>query len=295
MLLAWAGGVGAQTAARMIDGQPRQLMLVAAAILVSCALLTHITHDAAIAHRTRVPHDPQQAWDHRGGFSLVLSERYLLLIALSVLILNFVNTTGDFLLAQLVNGRAHLLPRAQQLRYIAGFYGDLQTLISVLTALAQILVVGRLFKAIGVGGSLLLLPVFSLAGYGTSMVAPLLGLVTAVKVVQGSTEYSLQNTVQQALFLPTSRDAKYKAKAAIDTLFVRLGDLSSTAVVFAGTLWGFSAARYALVNVVVSLGWIFVALRLRKLSQLRLGSNQHARRAPALAHESAPSPAGAPR
>jgi AAA family ATP:ADP antiporter len=188
-----------------------------------------------------------------------------------------------------------LLPRAQQLRYIAGFYGDLQTLISVLTALAQILVVGRAFKMMGVGGSLLLLPVFSLAGYGASMVAPLLGPVTAVKVVQDSTEYSLQNTVQQALFLPTSRDAKYKAKAAIDTLFVRLGDLSSTAVVFAGTLWGFSAARYALVNVVVSLGWIFVALRLRKLSQLRLGSNQHARRAPALAHESAPSPAGAPR
>lgn len=57
-----------------------------------------------------------------------------------------------------------------------------------------------------------------------------------VKVVENSTDYSLQNTVQQALFLPTSRDAEYKAKAAIDTLFVRLGDLGSTGVVFVGAL-----------------------------------------------------------
>ena len=264
------GGIlGAQTAARMIDGHPHQLMLVAAAILVSCALLTHITHDAAVAHRTSLPHDSPQTWDHKGGFSLVLQDPYLLLIALSVLTLNFVNTTGDFLLAQLVNERAQLLPRAEQIRYIAGFYGDFQTLISVLTALVQVLFVARAFKTVGVGGSLLFLPAFAVAGYGASALAPLLGLVTAVKVVQDSTEYSLQNTVQQALFLPTSRDAKYKAKAAIDTLFVRLGDLSSTAVVFVGTLWSIGAARYALLNVVVSAAWVLIALQVRKLSLRR--------------------------
>jgi len=261
------GGIfGAQIAARLIDGHPQQLMLVAAAILVSCALLTHMTYGAAAAHRIRVPDGPAQERDRRGGFSLVLSDRYLLLIALSVLILNFVNTTGDFLLAQLVNAKALALPHAQQEHYIAAFYGNFQTFISVLTALVQILVVARAFKLIGIGSSLLFLPLFAFAGYATSALLPLLGLVATVKVVENSTDYSLQNTLQQALFLRTSRDAKYKAKAAIDTLFVRLGDLGSTGLVFLGTLWGFSVARYALLNVAMSAAWIVVALRLRQIS-----------------------------
>lgn len=263
------GGIfGAQIAARLIDGHPHTLMLVAASILVSCSLLTHITHDAASAHRIRVPDRPPQARDSRGGFALVLHDRYLLLIALSVLILNFVNTTGDFVLAQLVNAKALALPLAERQHYIAAFYGDFQTLVSVLTSLVQILVVARAFKLVGIGSSLLFLPVFALAGYATSALLPLLGLVATVKAVENSTDYSLQNTVQQALFLPTSRDAKYKAKAAIDTLFVRLGDLGSTALVFVGALLGFGVAQYALVNLVVSAAWIAVAVKLRKTTLL---------------------------
>lgn len=100
----------------------------------------------------------------------------------------------------------------------------MQTYISVLTSFVQIVVVARAFKLLGLGGSLLFLPLFAFAGYGLAGVLPLLGLVATVKVVENATDYSLQNTTQQALFLSTSRDAKYKAKAAIDTLFVRLGD-----------------------------------------------------------------------
>ena len=49
--------------------------------------------------------------------------------------------------------------------------------------------------------------------YGMSALIPVLALVAAVKATEDGVEYSLGNTVQQALFLPTSRDAKYKAKA----------------------------------------------------------------------------------
>jgi AAA family ATP:ADP antiporter len=259
------GGIfGAQIAARMLQGNPHQLMMVAAAMLISCALLTHMTYGAATAQHARRVEAAPPARDRRGGFSLVVSDRYLLLIACSVLLLNFVNTTGDFLLAQLVNAKAHTLPHAQQQRYIAAFYGNFQTFISALTAGVQILVVARAFKVIGIGSSLLFLPVFALAGYATSALLPLLGLVATVKVIENSTDYSLQNTVQQALFLPTSRDAKYKAKAAIDTLFVRLGDLGSTGLVFVGALLGFGVGQYAVVNVVMSALWVLVAFRLRK-------------------------------
>jgi AAA family ATP:ADP antiporter len=259
------GGIfGAQIGARMIDGHPFQLMLATAAILVSCALLTHITHDAAMAHRVRVPDGPVRERDHRGGFSLVIHDRYLLLIALSVLFLNFINTTGDFVLAQLVNAKAQLLPLGERQHYIAAFYGHFQTYISVLTAFVQIFVVARAFKLIGVSSSLIFLPIFALCGYGLSAALPFLGLVATVKVIENSTDYSLESTTEQALFLPTSRDAKYKAKAAIDTLFVRMGDLGSTGVVFVGALLGWGVASYAIVNVLMSAAWVWVTLRLRK-------------------------------
>jgi AAA family ATP:ADP antiporter len=273
------GGIfGSQIAARLIDGHPHQLMGLAAAILLICALLTHLTYRVA-GHGAPVA-EAGQEWNHSGGFTLLLRDRYLLLIALSVLILNFVNTTGDFLLAQLVNTRAQLLPVSERRAFIGAFYGDFQTYISVLTSLVQILVVTRVFKALGIGGSLLLLPVFALAGYGVSAIAPLLGLVATIRVVENSTDYSLQNTIQQALFLPTSREAKYKAKAAIDTMFVRLGDLASTALVFVGARVGLGVSGYALANVLGSLAWVWVAYRLRRLSMGAPGGMQGAKQAP---------------
>jgi AAA family ATP:ADP antiporter len=261
------GGIfGAQLAARLSSGHPHHLMLIAAALLAGCVSLTHLSYRAAVVRgqRPAASRDPER--DTRGGFSLVLHDRYLLLIAASVLLLNFVNTTGDFVLAQLVNGRAHSLPPVQQQNYIATFYGDFQTAISVLTAVIQILVVARAFKHVGVGSSLLFLPLFAFPGYGLSALVPLLSVVTVVKVIENSTDYSLQSTVEHALFLSTSRDAKYKAKAAIDTLFVRLGDLGSTGAVFIGSLVGLTTASYALLNCVASAFWILVALRLRKLN-----------------------------
>ena len=261
------GGIfGAQVGARMIDGHPFQLMLATATILVSCALLTHMTHDAALAHRVRIPDGPAKERDHRGGFSLVLHDRYLLLIALSVLLLNFINTTGDFVLAQLVNAKAQLLPVTARQHYIAAFYGEFQTYISILTSLVQIFVVARAFKLLGVTSSLIFLPIFSLFGYGLAAFVPLLGLVATIKVFENSTDYSLESTTEQALFLRTSRDAKYKAKAAIDTLFVRMGDLGSTGLVFVGAMLGWSVTSYAFVNVLTSAAWIWITLRLRKAS-----------------------------
>lgn len=259
------GGIcGAELAAHMIDGHPRQLMLVAAALLVSCALLTHITHDAALEHRTRVPgHGPQHR-DSRGGFALVVHDHHLRTIALLVLVLNFVNTTGDFLLSQVVTVAASALPTlAAKQHFIARFYGNFQAYVSLLTSLVQIFLVARVFKKLGVGGALVFLPFFVLFGYAASALMPALGVVTLVKVVQDSSEYSLQNTSQQALFLRASRDAKYKAKVAIDTLFVRLGDLTSTALIFVGSQLGLGVVGYSLLNVVGSAVWLWSALKLR--------------------------------
>src|SRR5207253_9558941 len=60
-------------------------------------------------------------------------------------------------------------------------------------------------------------------------------VVRMVKVLENGTDYSIQNTARHALFLPTSREAKYKAKQAIDSFFWRAGDVLQAVVVFVGT------------------------------------------------------------
>ena len=72
------------------------------------------------------------------------------------------------------------------------------------------------------GRALFIMPAIALTGYSVILVAPLLGLVRVLKILDNSTDYSIQNTARQALFLPTSREAKYKAKAAIDSFFMAI-------------------------------------------------------------------------
>ena len=55
-----------------------------------------------------------------------------------------------------------------------------------------------------------------------------------VKIAENSTDYSVMNTGKQMVWLPTSPEEKYKAKQAVDTFFVRIGDMLAGGVVFVG-------------------------------------------------------------
>ncbi len=71
----------------------------------------------------------------------------------------------------------------------------------------------------------------------------------------------MQNTVRNVLFLPTSRDQKYKAKQAIDSFFVRGGDVLSAALVYAGTTWlALGPTGFARVNLVLAVVWVLLAV-----------------------------------
>jgi AAA family ATP:ADP antiporter len=265
---------GSQVAARGIEALgPYGLMLLSAAFVAGCMILTAGAVRAWPARGCNAVTDSRVVRDPRSGFTLLLRDPYLLLIAGAVLLVNVVNTTGDYMLAELVSRAADTAAAnaadagAARQVFIGAFYGDFQTAISVLTTLAQLFLVARLFHRAGLERCLFVLPLFVLFGYGSVALWPLLGLLAAVKVLENSTEYSLQNTLQQALFLPTSRDAKYKAKAAIDTFVVRAGDVGSAALVYVGTLLGLGVRGFAVANVLIGLGWVVLVRRLASRHQ----------------------------
>jgi AAA family ATP:ADP antiporter len=280
--------VGAQLAAQGIGLLgPFGLMMLAALLVTGCMACTALGArewskrtgaSGAEAPAVGTSIQPRTAPDPHNGFTLLLADRYLLLIACAVLLVNVVNTTGDYMLAELVSRAADAASAgavdavAARRTWIGAFYGNFQTAISALTALAQMLLVARLFQRAGLERALFVLPVIVLFGYGSVALLPLFALLAAVKVLENSTEYSLQNTLQQALFLPTSRDAKYKAKAAIDTFVVRAGDVGSAALVWLGTQLALGVQGFAVANVCIGLLWLLLVLRLARRHRALAGT-----------------------
>jgi hypothetical protein len=107
-------------------------------------------------------------------------------------------------------------------------------------------------------------PAIALTGYPVILPPPILGLVRVLKILDNSTDYSIQNTARQALFLPTSREAKYKGKAAIDAFFMRFGDVLQAGIVYAGTALGFALSSFAALNVAFTQVWFFIAAALAR-------------------------------
>src|SRR6185369_12772979 len=102
---AWLGALGASRMVAMLHATPYQLQLLAGAILlVCCAMLVSVNR---IAVRNAVPEmasHATQKLEQGDGFKLIFQSRYLLWIAALTVILNVVNSTGEFLLGNLVSG-----------------------------------------------------------------------------------------------------------------------------------------------------------------------------------------------
>lgn len=207
----------------------------------------------------KVEAEAEQPLSRAGGFQLVASNRYLRLIALLVLVFSLVNTLGGFILNSMITAEA-----GGDRALIGMMAGRIQTWVNFVSFLLQAFVVSRIFKYAGVRAALFILPAISLGGYTMIALMPLFAVVQWTKILENSTDYSIQNTTRHALFLPTSREAKYKAKQAIDSFFVRAGDMLQAAVVFIGTMLAFGIRSYALVNIALVVVWIALAVAIAR-------------------------------
>ncbi len=268
-----------------------KLMLIAAALLAFCIALARFIHArdvrrtlgdrdrglAGAAEKARTQERPLKA---SGGFRLVFGSRYLLLIAVMIGLYNFVNATGEYIMSTVTVEKSietkaagapgagwpdasPVAPRQTESKAIHNAFMDYQFLTNLIALVIQLLLVSRIFRWVGVSGALLFLPLIALGGYALISFGAVLALVRWVKALENGTDYSLQNTTKAALFLVTKREEKYKAKAAIDTFFVRGGDTLSALAVFVGvTLLGLPIERYALLNVLIVVALLGVCLKI---------------------------------
>jgi AAA family ATP:ADP antiporter len=254
------------------------MMLVAAALLAVCMVLTNWVHYRERDGSERRAQAAEQPIGDSGGFQLVFKYRYLLLIAILVLLSNFAKTTGEFILGKVVSQHAAGNGTDAQ-AYIGEFYADFYFWINLLGAVLQMFVVSRILKYMGIGAALFFLPVIALGSYATLAFVPLLSFIRVAKIAENSAEYSIQNTARQALFLSTNRQAKYKAKFAIDSFFARAGDALSALLVFMGTRLAFGIRSFAIVNAASVLVWLVVALAILRVRTERSEADSDTRKA----------------
>jgi AAA family ATP:ADP antiporter len=161
-------------------------------------------------------------------------------------------------------------------QFVTAFSGSMTADVNLLGFVLQLFVTSRVIRWLGVRGALFVLPVVALVNYSIIFAAPVLAVVRIGKILENSTDYSIQNTLRQTLFLPTSRESKYKAKAAIDTFFTRLGDVVSAGAVALGQVAGFTVAAFASINVGLTIAWIGVAALIAREHRKLLRTRQPA-------------------
>jgi AAA family ATP:ADP antiporter len=270
---AWVGAATVGPSVARLGFTPYTLMLMGAAVLLVSLVITYVINRRE-SSGPNVDPTAAKANDEplgkEGGFALVFKDRYLFWIAILIILLNAVNTTGGFLLDKLVETRAFELfgtDDAQQVdrrQWMTLFSGSLISTVNLVGLLIQLFLTSRVIRYVGVRGALFFLPVLALVNYSIIAVVPLLAVVRFGKILENATDYSIQNTIRHALFLPTTREAKYKAKAVIDTFFARIGDVLQAGIVYLGGLLSFGLDGFAWVNVALTVGWLAVAGQIAK-------------------------------
>ncbi len=303
-LVAFGGSVGAFAGAGIAGWlltfiSLYEMLLVAGAVLGLCIVLTNIISrkvwgKAAMEARQRELTAKAERGDagkkkESLGFDMLFRYKYIGLIALLILLLNLVNTTGGYILDVLVldygeatadevieaavgSGTAASIgdlqfedPTSDEARdeiegtVITGFYADFYFWVNLLGMFLQLFVVGRLIKYFGIKAGLLWLPIIALGTYALIFFAPVIRFARIGKTAENASDYSVNKTTIQMLFLPTTHDIKYKAKQVTDSFMQRIGDVGSAVVVFLGTVvFTFGTKGFALLNLAIIGFWFVV-------------------------------------
>lgn len=258
--------VGSKAAKLLINGLGKpSMLLVAAGLLAVCAGLYWLVERRESQYAVeKAPDEKVEAKKEdakktkRGGFSLVAGHRYLLLIALFSLVYNWVNSNGEYMLSKLIKATAG--------DAIGAAYADFFFYVNVSGVLLQMFVVSRVVRFFKLPAAFLFLPILALVNGFIFAFVPIVGLAKAGKTAENATDYSLNNTLKQMLWLVTSPDMKYKAKQVVDTFCVRIGDVCSALSIYVAVdVLKFSVPRFAWISIALAGTWIFLAIAIGRL------------------------------
>jgi AAA family ATP:ADP antiporter len=188
------------------------------------------------------------------GFILLFKSRYLLMIALFLLLMTWISTVIYFQLSDLIS--KEFASRAARTQAFATI--DLAT--NSIAVLIQLFGTGRFIQRFGVSTGLLLNPLIMVVAFLAVALSPVLLVLGSLQVVRRFSEYAIAKPSRDMLFTLVDQESKYKAKNVIETVVYRFGDLSSSWL--SAAVLPFGVAGLAILGIAISVFWFPIAVLL---------------------------------
>ncbi len=189
------------------------------------------------------------------GAALVTRSTYLLAIVAIVGLYEIVSTVMDF---QFKSTVSHYLDGPAIRQQISTVYA----ITNGVSLVVQIFLTSFVMTRFGVGVALLVLPIAALAGSASFLAVPTLWVGGALNTADNAFSYSINQSAKETLYVPTSKDEKYKAKAFIDMFVQRFAKALAVLLSLAITTMfqEFSSVRWlSVITIPVVALWIFAA------------------------------------
>ena len=200
------------------------------------------------------------------GITHVFSSRYFGGIVISHVIASLLGTALYMFTAKLVEVEIPDPDGRTQ------FFSNINNATNALALIGQLFVVKHVVKRFGIGMSLSLLPIASIAGFALLAFEPTLGVVALVTIFRRALGFGVGKPTSDMLYSVVTPEEKYKTKNFIDTAVYRGSDVIGTWSV--KLMWGFGITGISIAMLPFAVIWTAVTLWLgrdyrRRARQLR--------------------------
>lgn len=181
------------------------------------------------------------------GITLVLKTPYLAAIAVALFLGLFLGGVMYLYMAELVS---QSFPETDQQTRV---FALIDTFSNALSFVGQLLIVKFAVQRFGIGLTLAMLPLVSIAGFALLALNPVFIVIAVFQVMRRGLAYGLSKPASDMLYAVVSREAKYKAKNFVETAVWRASDV--IAVWTTRLLSGLGLSGMALVCVPIAAAW----------------------------------------
>ncbi len=254
------GPAVATTLAKTIGNN--NLLLTAAAGFAVTALVVHMLAGEKQKLLAAAPEVQRTSLQHRlsgsafDGFKLLLRSRYLLLVALFLLLMTWISTIVYFQLGDLITKAFKSREARTQV------YAMIDLAVNGCAVFIQLFGTGRFIARFGVGAGLLLNPIIMVVAFLAMAFSPVLMVLGAIQIFRRVAEYAVAKPTREMLFTVVDQESRYKAKNVIDTVVYRFGDFSAAWISAAVLPYGVTGL--AIFGAIVSAVWFPIAYLLGK-------------------------------
>jgi AAA family ATP:ADP antiporter len=189
------------------------------------------------------------------GAKLVFRSRYLLAI---VAIVGLYEITSQVLDFQFTATVAHYLDGPA----IGQHYATIFAISNCVAMLVQLFLTSYIMTRFGLRTALLILPAAIALGSAGFLAVPILWAGSLLNTADSGFAYSVNQSAKEALYVPRTRDEKYKAKAFIDMFVQRFAKVLAIGVSLVTTTYfaAFSTTRWlSLFTLVIVVLWVIAA------------------------------------